>query len=118
MYILCFALVLLTPVCLLVLGLLWQIRPPRFGVSFAYRTSLSSRSQDCWTFAHRHISKLWVRIGLLTGILAAVLMIVLKDNYRGYMLWIIGAEMVFLCLSAILVDALLKNAFDEDGKPI
>ena len=30
-------------------------------------------------------------------------------------LWLIGGQMIFLCLSAFLVDGLLKANFNEDG---
>lgn len=59
---------------------------------------------------------MWVRIGIISGIIASVLMVVLKDNYTTYLLWIVGGEMVFLCISAFLVDLALKNGFDENGK--
>ena len=32
-------------------------------------------------------------------------------------LWLIGGQMIFLCLSAFLVDGLLKDNFNEDGSP-
>ena len=32
-------------------------------------------------------------------------------------LWLIGGQMLFLCLSAFLVDGLLKANFNEDGSP-
>jgi len=32
-------------------------------------------------------------------------------------LWLIGGQMIFLCLSAFLVDGLLKANFNEDGSP-
>lgn len=118
MYILFFFLALLAPAAMFLLGLRWKLKSPKFGGSFAYHTALSSRSQACWDFAHRHISMLWLRIGLFTGVLAAVLMLVLKSSYQSWVLWMIGGEMVLFCLSAVLVDSLLKSAFDEDGKPL
>ena len=98
MYYVLFVFAMLTPVLMAVVGLIWRIHPPkRDGGFLAYRTALSSKTEETWAFAHRHISKLWLRIGLL---------------------WLIGGQMVFLCISAFLVDALLKNTFDENGLPI
>lgn len=99
-------------------GLIWRIHPPkRDGGFLAYRTALSSKTEETWAFAHRHISKLWLRIGLLLSILSAVLMVVFRESASSFVLWLIGGQMVFLCISAFLVDALLKNTFGENGLP-
>ena len=109
MYYVLFVFAMLTPVLMVVVGLIWRIHPPkRDGGFLAYRTALSSKTEETWAFAHRHISKLWLRIGLLLSILSA----------SSFVLWLIGGQMVFLCISAFLVDALLKNTFDENGLPI
>ena len=42
----------------------------------------------------------------------------LRESASSFVLWLIGGQMVFLCISAFLVDALLKNTFDENGLPI
>ena len=56
---------------------------------------------------------------MLTPVLmAAVLMVVFRESASSFVLWLIGGQMVFLCISAFLVDALLKNTFDENGLPI
>lgn len=119
MYYLAFAIVLLTPVAMFLVGLLWRLHPPKYaGSSFAYRTALSSRSQETWDFAHSHISKLWIRLGLLLSVVSSVLMVMAEENYTSFVLWIIGGQMVFLCISAFLVDTALKHSFDEQGKPL
>ena len=110
---------MLAPVAMFVIGLVWKVNPPKdYRHSFGYRTALSARSQETWDFAHHHISKLWMRLGVLSGILSAVLMVVFRDHYSDFVLWLIGGQMVFLCISAFLVDTALKNGFDEDGKPL
>ena len=69
MYYLAFLLVMATPLALLVIGLVWRAQPPkRDGSGLAYRTALSDRSDETWAFAHRHISRLWTRLGLLVAI--------------------------------------------------
>ena len=76
MYYVLFVFAMLTPVLMAVVGLIWRIHPPkRDGGFLAYRTALSSKTEETWAFAHRHISKLWLRIGLLLSILSAVLMV-------------------------------------------
>lgn len=119
MYYLAFLLVMATPLALLFIGLLWRSRPPKRGGSgLAYRTALSDRSDETWAFAHRQIARLWVRLGLLLAIVSAVLMVAFRDSYSGFFLWLVGGQMVFLCISAFLVESLLKASFDEDGNRI
>lgn len=116
MYILNFILAMTAPVCLFVLGLLWKRSPPPFrSGGLAYNTALSSKNEETWAFAHRHCARLWTRIGLILGVLSAVLMWVFRDKYASFILWLVGGQMVFFCVSAFLVDALLKSTFDEDG---
>ena len=94
MYYVLFVFAMLTPVLMAVVGLIWRIHPPkRDGGFLAYR-------------------------GLLLSILSAVLMVVFRESASSFVLWLIGGQMVFLCISAFLVDALLKNTFDENGLPI
>lgn len=112
-YYVMFALVLVTPLSLLFLGLHWRSHPPkRDGGLLAYRTALSEKNDETWAFAHRHIAKLWIRIGVLLTAVSCILMVVWRDNANSFFLWLIGGQMVFLCLSAFLVEGLLKATFD------
>ena len=119
MYYLAFLLVMATPLVLFAIGLIWRAHPPkRNGSALAYRTALSDRSDETWAFAHRHIAQLWIRLGVLLAIVSAVLMVVFRDSYSSFFLWLIGGQMVFLCVSAFLVEGLLKASFDEQGNRI
>ena len=110
---------LIPPVAILAVGIVWKVSPPAFqSKGLAYRTSLSSASEDAWNFAHRHCSKLWIRIGLILLIVSILLLVVFPENRKDYFLWLIGGQMVLFCISAFLVDTLLKTFFDETGKPL
>ena len=116
-YVAALVLTMLSPALLFLTGLFWRIRPPGEDSKVAYRTALSTRSPETWRFAHRHCAKLWLRLGILLGILTAVLMTVFRAHYQSFWLWLIGGQMLFLCLSIFFLDLLLKNCFDEDGTP-
>lgn len=107
------------PLAMLAIGIVWKIKPPlREGSGLAYRTALSERTQETWNFAHTHISKLWIRLGIILSVFTVVLIrFWVKDSFT-LLLWIMAGQMVFLCISAFFVDTLLKAAFDEDGHPI
>ena len=120
MYYVLFVFAMLTPVLMAVVGLIWRIHPPkRDGGFLAYRTTLSSKTEETWAFAHRHISKLWLRIGLLLSILSAVLMVVFRESASSFVLWLIGGQMVFLCLRVtgeiVIFSAALPPAAPESS---
>ena len=111
-------LTMLTPVAMLAVGLRWRKHPPRLeGNGLAYRTALSEQNEDTWRFAHANLSKLWVRLGLALAVVSAGAAYFGRSLLGTLFLWIIGGQMIFLCLSAFLVDGLLKANFNEDGSP-
>lgn len=89
----------------------------REGNGLAYRTALSEQNEDTWRFAHAHLSKLWVRLGLALAVVSAGAAYFGRSLLGTLFLWLIGGQMIFLCLSAFLVDGLLKANFNEDGSP-
>lgn len=110
---------LIPPIAILAVGVFWTVSPPKFqSKGLAYRTSLSSASEEAWSFAHHHCARLWVRIGLILLVVSVILLVVFPDNRKDYFLWLIGGQMVLFCISAFLVDTLLKNSFDEHGNPL
>ncbi len=61
----------------------------------AYRTALSTRSEETWSFAHRHCSKLWIRLGIVLGLVTALLMWFFRDQYLNFILWLLAGQMGF-----------------------
>ena len=113
MYVLTFLLVLITPITLLLVGFLWKVRPPkRQNARFAYRTTLSNKNDETWAFAHHHLSRLWIRIGVILTLLSCFLMIMWREIYLDVFLWIIGGQMILVCITAFLIEGLLKATFD------
>jgi len=116
MYALNFVLVLLIPVAMLVVGVKWWVSPPAYKTGkIAYRTQESERSEEAWYFVHQHCAKLWARFGVILGVIATVLMILLKESIGKYILWLLMAEVFVLCVTIVIIDLLVKNLFDENG---
>ena len=82
---------LLPPLVMLVIGIIWRRKPPaRQSSGLAYRTALSERTQETWDFAHTHISRLWVRLGVVLSICTAILVHVwVKENFT-LLLWVMA----------------------------
>ena len=116
MYTLCFVLVLIAPVLMFAIGVYWWVKAPAFGSrGIVYRTALTEKSEEVWYFAHLHCGKLWARFGFFLIVIAVVLMLVFKERYTGFLLWLLGAEMLVLCGCIVLIDVFVKNLFDENG---
>ena len=115
MYIFYFALVMLAPAAMLIVGLMWKISPPPYqSKGLAYSTELTRKDPEAWSTAHRHCSRLWIRIGIISGGASAVLMVLFKDNYAAFWVWLIVGQMALFCVSVFMIDLLLKNTFSDD----
>ena len=119
MYYLCFVLLLVAPVFMFFMGLRWRKNPPAFqSEGLVYRTELTEKSPEVWEFAHVHCGKLWSRFGGIFVVISAALMIGLPGSYEKFFLWVLGAQMLVLCVTILIIELLTKSLFDENGNRI
>lgn len=112
MYLLYFITVMLAPAAMLLVGAVWKISPPPYqSKGLAYSTELTRSDPNAWAMAHRHCARLWMRIGVAGGIASAFLMVLFKENYTSFWMWLIVGQMALFCMSVFLVDLLLKSQF-------
>lgn len=119
MYPFYFAVVMLAPAAMLIVGLMWKISPPPYqSKGLAYITELTRKNPEAWAAAHRHCARLWTRIGIVSGGASAFLMILFQKNYSSFWVWLIVGQMALFCVSVFMIDLLLKNTFSEkkDGE--
>lgn len=115
MYTFYFIIVMLAPVAMLLVGIWWKISPPPYQAKgLAYSTELTRKDPDAWAAAHRHCAKLWARTGIVSGGASAFLMILFKENYSAFWMWLIVGQMVLFCVSVFMIDLLLKNTFSNE----
>ena len=110
-----FCMVFALPITLLLVGIFWRIKPPKWKKSkFAYCTTLSCSCQEAWDLAHKKCSHLWIRMG---GTLLLFVFILLKlwkfQVDSSILIWILIGEMILFCCSAFLIDLVLKISFDH-----
>ena len=116
MYELYFAVVMLAPAAMLIVGLMWKISPPPYrSKGLAYSTELTQKDPDAWAAAHRHCARLWTRTGFISGAASALLMVLFKGNYTSFWMWLIVGQMVLFCVSVFMIDLFLKNTFSQDN---
>lgn len=116
MYYLCFVFVMLMPVAMFAVGLRWRVKTPAFKTGkLVYRTEFTEKSPEVWEFAHIHCGKLWTRFGAMVAVLSAILMVVFDGSYHKFILWLLGGQMLIMCITVFMIDFLAKNLFDESG---
>lgn len=116
MYNLCFALVMLVPLAMFFVGLYWRVKTPAFKTGkIVYRTEVTEKSTEVWEFVHTHCGKLWTRFGVILAVISAVLMVVFDGSYHKFIMWLLGGQMLILCITVFMIDFLAKNLFDENG---
>ena len=116
MYIFYFALVMLAPAAMVIVGLMWKISPPPYQAKgLAYSTELTRKDPEAWTAAPRHCVRLWTRTGLVSGGASALLMVLFQESYSAFWMWLIAGQMALFCVSVLMIDLLLKNTFSDDN---
>lgn len=116
MYKFYFIVVMLAPAAMFLVGLLWKISPPPYqSKGLAYSTELTRSDPDAWTMAHRHCARLWTRIGIIGGAASAILMVLFRENYLSFWVWVITGQMALFCVSVFMIDLLLKNTFSDQN---
>lgn len=118
MQIIYYIVALIAPAAMLLVGLLWHISPPPYQKKgLAYNTELTRKNPDAWAVAHRHCSRLWIRIGIISSGASIILMVLFSDVYASFWLWLIVGQMVLFCVSVFMIDLFLKTSFsDEDDE--
>ncbi len=111
---------LLMPSIMLIGGYCMYKKPPKEINGFVgYRTAMSKKNKDTWTFAHDYCGRLWIKLGfiiLIPTILVQIPFVHSSDDAVGIVALIV--EMVQLAVligSIVSVEKALKRTFDENG---
>ncbi len=110
---------ILIPLVMIVGGKLMAKVPKKINYFYGYRTAMSMKNQDTWTFAHQHCGRNWFRVGLALLPLSVIVMLLLigQDTdtvgLAGGVLC--GVQALVLILSIIPTEKALRRKFDKDG---
>lgn len=111
---------LLVPLIMIGLGWSFTRKPPQnINSLYGYRTSMSMKNQDTWTFAHKICGRVWCIVGCVMFPLA----VLAWTRTRSYSVgeaaaWNVGIEVleaVALILTIIPVERALSRQFNKDG---
>lgn len=113
---------MLIPLTMILLGKLFSVRVPKnINFLYGYRTAMSMKNMDTWTFAHKHCGRNWFRVGLVMlpiSVIAMLLLLGQDDETIGIWGAIICLLQVLVLIIAIFpTERALKQKFDKDGNP-
>ena len=118
-----FALIMTTIMSLTMIGfgyLFIKSPPDVINSVIGYRTSMSSKNMDTWTFAHKYSGKVWLRSGIITAIISSVFIFALQNlkNYNKLMPVLFYIQIAVLLLVIPLTEIALRKVFDKNGNRI
>lgn len=99
-------------------GFLFVKKPPEeINYVIGYRTPMSTKNRDTWNFAHRYSGKVWIRSGIIIGIISVAFALSLQNykNYNQIMLVLIYAQIATLLLVIPLTEIALRKTFHKNG---
>lgn len=111
---------MMMPAMMLGFGWLFIHKPPKtINWGYGYRTSMSTKNQDTWDFAHRYAGKLWFKWGKWLLVISIIAMLPLMGKSED-MIGVVGgvvcmAELVPLVYVIVPTERALKQNFDSKG---
>ena len=111
---------LLFPAIMILFGAVFtKTAPKKINYIFGYRTDMSMKNRDTWEFAHKHIGKLWFRLGLLLIPITVIPMLFVIGNSENVVATvglIVGfINTIVLIVPIFFTEKALNKAFDKDG---
>lgn len=111
---------LLMPLVMLIGGYAMRRRPPKeINSLIGYRTAMSKKNPDTWTFAHDCCGRLWIKAGtalLIPTVIVQLPFVHSGDDTIGMVTLLVEAVQLTVLTGSILsVEKALKRTFDENG---
>ena len=112
---------LLFPAIMILFGAVFtKTAPKKINYIFGYRTDMSMKNRETWEFAHKHIGKLWFRLGLLLIPITVIPMLFVIGNTQNVVatvgLIVSFVNTVTLIVPIFFTEKALNRTFDKDGK--
>ncbi len=110
----------LIPLIMVMFGIVFsKTAPKNINMLFGYRTERSMINEDTWKFAHRHIGRTWLIVGIPMLVLSA-LALILAIGAGETVVTAVGTglsivQMVVLIASIFPTERALEKTFDKNG---
>lgn len=99
-------------------GALFLKYPPKeINGIFGYRTTMSTKNQETWNFAHQYSGKVWVISGIINLVVFTLILLIFKDSssFENILIKIVFAQLVVLLFVILPTEIALRKRFDKDG---
>ena len=94
--------------------------PKDINAVFGYRSAMSMKNKDTWTFAHKYCGKIWYVCGLVVLLVTVVFMLLVigkgEDCVGTVGGLICGIQLIPLAGAIVPTEIALKRTFDKNGK--
>lgn len=116
------ALMLVGPVLMLLLGLMYFMKPPaEANFSWGFRTYFGMGSVEAWRFTQRVAGLCWIAVGggmTALCLIAGIFMLVLNGGQAATLaMWAVGIELLLIIASWVFINILVLKNYDKDGNP-
>ncbi len=96
--------------------------PKNINILFGYRTTMSMKNEDTWTFAHKYCGKIWFISGLVMLPLSVAVMLFVVGGSED-VVGTVGAilcniQIIFIIVSIFFTEKALKKTFDKNGNKL
>lgn len=110
----------LIPVLMIIFGRVFLKHPPKtINSIYGYRTTMSSKNQETWDFAHQYCGKLWWKLGWIMFVISIFVMLpVLGKDTETVGAWGSVFEILegaVLLISIFPTEKALRRNFDKEG---
>ncbi len=111
---------LLIPALMIFNGwLMWKKPPKTINWFFGYRTTMSTKNQDTWQFAHDYCGRLWWKLGwwmLIPSALVHIPCWKAADETLGVVsLVLMTLQLIGMLASILPTERALRKTFTKDG---
>ncbi|MBP9988331.1 MAG: SdpI family protein, partial [Ruminococcus sp.] len=93
--------------------------PKKINGFIGYRTSLSTKNKETWSFAHNYCGRLWIKVGAVLLILSIIAQLPFwksdEDTINLVTIILEAIQLITILLSIVPVEKALKRSFDKNG---
>ncbi len=115
-----FIISMIVPSLIFIAGRSWMVKPPKnINPIYGYRTMMSMKNENTWTFAHKYIGRIWAVAGkIMLFVSLAVMILVSKrseDTITNAAIVLLLIQTAVIVLSIIPTEIALRKKFDKYG---
>ncbi len=108
------------PVTMILAGrYMWKHCPKEINGIMGYRTTMSMKNQDTWSFAHEYAGKLWWKMGWITLVPSVLVHIPFyrgtEDEIGVVCIILMTIQLILMVGSIYPTEKALKRTFNKDG---